>query len=276
MHAIKKCGDIPRSLGKEHDMMSARSLLAAFAMTVGAWINTTTTQATEELALPAGARVGIIVMMQADLTHFHVARSRTASFMRTYPISWPVSEVVDDPIAAVLHGMGFEPVFLDPSPQLWRQRQEWIISERQSDELPRAADEEIARILEAEKLEALIIVAPGLNTDPEPIEGNRLRKLPTYVQGWGFSTSDDAEGITRPVVFNLTQMLIIGRTDELPDLIFREWGGAFLYEWAGFQPGDDVKALSAEEVSRFRPVMEDILQKQIARFTPVIKIADKS
>jgi hypothetical protein len=119
-----------------------------------------------------------------------------------------------------------------------------------------------------------VIVAPGVNTDPVPAQGNRLRRLPSYLQGWGFSTSDEPEGIATPVVFNLTQMLIIGRSADSPELVFREWGGAFVYEWQGFQPGPDLKALSAAEISSFRPVMQNVLQKQIERLTPRIKVAD--
>jgi hypothetical protein len=234
-----------------------------------------TASAADSLALPVGARVGIIVMMHADLTHYHVAKSTVASFMRTYRIGWPVSEVVDDPIAVMLKGLGFEPVFLDPPQPLWRQRQAWIVSNPRDDELPRAAEEEIGRILTAENLQALVIVAPGSNTQPEPVEGNRLRRLPTYVQGWGFSTSDEPDGIATPVVFNLTQMLVVARDGESAELILREWGGAYVYQWPGFQPGSNLKALSAKEISTFRPVMQDILQKQIDRLTPSITVAQR-
>jgi hypothetical protein len=275
MRAIKHAARIPRPSAEGHIVAGARNFFAACAVSIGAWASTTTVCDADELTLPAGARVGIIVMMYADLTHFHVGKSRLASFMRTYPIGWPVSEVVDEPIAVALKGMGFEPVSLDPTEQLWRQRQAWIISNPRANELPKGAEEEIGRILETENLQGLVIVAPGPNTNPESVQGNRLRKLPTYVQGWGFSTSDESDGITTPVVFNLTQMLLIGRSGESPELTFREWGGAFVYEWPGFEPGTDLKALPAEVIVKFRPVMQDILQKQIERLTPLIKVAEQ-
>jgi hypothetical protein len=254
-------------------MYRAKRFVAACAVIVSAWISATTAFAADQLVLPALARVGIIVMMPADLTHYHLGKSRQGSFMRTYQLSWPVSEVVDDPIAATLKGMGFEPVFLDPSEQLRRQRQSWIVAHPLANKLPDAASDEIWRILEAEKLQGLVIVTPGPNSDPESVPGNRLRRLPSYLQGWGFSTSDDPDGVTRPVVFNLTQMLVIGRDAESAELIFREWGGAFVYEWSGFQPGTDLKALTADEISKFRPVMQDVLRKQIERLTPRIRVA---
>lgn len=212
-------------------------------------------------------------MMPTDVTHFHVGKVQQASFMRTYRLTWPSTESVDDPIAAMLKGMGFEPVFLDPTEQLRRQRQNWIVANPHANKLPRAAEEEIQRILDADNLQGLVIVTPGANSNPDSVAGNRLRKLPSYVQGWGFSTSDEPEGVTKPVVFNLTQMLLIGRAPESPELIFRDWGGDFVYEWAGFQPGEDLKALSPDEISKFRPVIQDIVQRQIGRISPRLKVA---
>jgi hypothetical protein len=133
--------------------------------------------------------------------------------------------------------------------------------------------QELEEIITAQNLAALVIVAPGMNKNPEAVQGNRLRKLPAYVQGWGFSTSDEPDGITRPIVFNLTQMLLIGRDGNSLDLSFREWGGGFVYEWADFNSGVDLKALPATEIDKFRPVISDILQRQIGRLLPHIKVA---
>ena len=145
-------------------MTGAKKLLAVCAVTVSAWASTTSVWAADPLALPGGSRVGIIDMMRDDLTHFHVGKSRVTSFMRTYPIGWPVAEVVDDPIPVMLTGLGLQPVFLDPPKLLWRQRQSWIVSDPRADELPRDAEEEIGRLLEAENLQALVIVAPAGRT----------------------------------------------------------------------------------------------------------------
>jgi hypothetical protein len=97
--------------------------------------------------------------------------------------------------------------------------------------------------------------------------------LPGYVQGWGFSTSDDAGGVASPVVFNLTQMLIVGRREESSELIFRDWGGSMLTRWPGFEPGTDLKALPAESILKFRPVVQDMVQSQVERLKPRIRVA---
>ena len=226
-----------------------------------------------ESALPAGARIGIIVMLPTDVTHYHVGKAPSGSFMRTYRVTWPASEVVDDPLAGQLKSSGFEPVFLDPSELLRRQQRAWIVTTPLAAKVPNAAMDEIQRIIAAENLKALIIVAPGPNVNPEAVQGNRLRKLPSYVQGWGFSTSDEANGTTKPVIFNLTQMLFFGGTGNSVELAFREWGGNYVYEWTNFDPGADLKALPQAEIDKFRPVIADVLLRQMARLMPHIKSA---
>ena len=169
-------------------MTGAKSFLAACLVAVSTVAGGSAWGA-DILAVPAGARVGIIVMMSTDITHYHVGRAPSTSFMRTYRVEWPASEVVDDPLANTLKSAGLEPVFLDPSEQLRRQRQSWIISSPMANKLPKAANDEIQRIITAENLQGLVIVAPGPNSNPDNVQGNRLRKLPAYVQGWGFSTN---------------------------------------------------------------------------------------
>jgi hypothetical protein len=247
----------------------AKGFLTACVLAVSTVMSTTAWGA-GELALPAGGRVGIIVMMSTDVTHYHVGKSPSASFMRTYKVEWPASEVVDDPLAGEIKNAGLEPVFLDPTEQLRRQRQQWIISTSQDAKLPNAAMAEMERILAAENLQALVIVTPGPNNNPEAVAGNRLRRLPAYVQGWGFSTSDDSGA--KPVVFNLTQMLLIGKPGREVQLSFREWGGGFVYEWSDFDPGADLKTLPQTQIDKFRPVIEDVLRRQLARLMPHMKV----
>jgi len=249
-----------------------KRFLTAGVLAVG-WIFISSDVVAEDLSVPAGSRIGIIVMMPTDVTHYHVGKNPQGSFMRTYRVQWPVAELVDDPLAMQLKSAGLEPVFLDPSDLLKRQVRSWIVMTSQAARMPNAAMEEVQRVITAENLKALIVVAPGPNANPESVAGNRLRKLPVYVQGWGFSTSDEPNGVEKPVVFNLVQMLLFGMSGTNPTLVFREWGGGFVYEWANFDPGPDVKALPPEEIDKFRPVISGVLQRQIGRLMPHLKVA---
>lgn len=253
-------------------MNGLRRLLAAWILAAG-FVSIATDVSAADLALPAGSRVGIVVMLSTDVTHYHVGKNPQGSFMRTYRVAWPAAEIIDDPLAAELMKAGLEPVFLDPSEALRRQVRPWFINTSQVARLPNVAMEEIQRVITAENLKALVIVAPGPNANPESVAGNRLRRLPVYVQGWGFSTSDEPNGIEKPVVFNLVQMLLFGANGNSLELAFREWGGGFVYEWANFSPGADLKALPAEEIDKFRPVISDVLQRQIGRLMPHLKVA---
>jgi hypothetical protein len=219
--------------------------------------------------IPPGGRVGIIDLMRNDVTHFHVGADSLKSFLRTYSAPWSVADVIDEPLIWALTNAGLEPVSLQPSELLHRQRQSWIVANPQSTRLARACLEELERTMTQERLEALIIVAPGENTAPESVEGNRLRELPDYVQGWGVSTSDEPEGIVKPVVFNLTQMLLIEKAgDDGARLEYREWGGSYVYEWTDFTPPTDLKVLPGAEIAKLKPVIADVMKRQITRLMP--------
>jgi hypothetical protein len=223
------------------------------------------------LAIPAGGRIGIIDLMTPDLTHFHVGATPVKSFLRTYRGSWSTADVIDEPLIWALTNAGLEPVSLQASELLRRQKQSWIVANPQATKLSRACLEEVQRVITDERLSALIIVAAGPNTSPESVEGNRLKKLPEYIQGWGFSTSDEPGGLTKPLVFNLTQMLLIGKTTDGVRLQHREWGGNFVYEWENFTVPPDVKTIPDEEVAKLRPVITDVMKRQIARVIPQLQ-----
>jgi hypothetical protein len=191
--------------------------------------------------------------------------------MRTYRGGWSAADLIDEPLIWALTNAKFEPVSVEASDLLRRQRQQWIVSSPQANKLPRGCIEELDHIITAENLSALIIIAPGANTSPETVEGNRLRKLPGYIQGWGFSTNEESDGTTKPLVFNLTQMLLVQKTPDNVKLEFREWGGSDVYEWGNFTPGPDLKALSDAEVAKFRPVIADVMKRQIERLMPHLK-----
>ena len=242
-------------------------VLAALAGIAG----TTAGAAELPLAIPKGGRIGIIDMMTPDVTHFHVGATPVKSFLRTYRAAWSVADVIDEPLIWSLTNIGLEPVSLQASELLRRQKQSWLMSNPQGTKLARGCLEELQRMISEENLSALIIVAPGPNSDPESVEGNRLKKLPEYIQGWGFSTSDEPDGITKPLVFNLTQMLVVQKTTDGVRLEHREWGGSYVYEWANFVPPSDIKTMPEAEMVKLKPVIADVMKRQIARVTPQLQ-----
>jgi hypothetical protein len=223
------------------------------------------------LAIPAGGRIGIIDMVRPDVTHFHVGATEVGSFLRTYPATWSAADVIDEPLIWSLTQMGLKPVSLRASERLRREKQSWIVSKPTSEKLPRGCLEELERVITAEGLSALIIVASGRNVSPEEADAERLEKIPEYIRGWGFSTSDENEGRTKPLVFNFTQMLLVAKTTDGVRLEHREWGGHQVYPWPNFVPPSNMKAMSNADIAKLRPVITDVMKRQIARFTPYLR-----
>ena len=115
-------------------------------------------------------------------------------------------------------------------------------------------------------------MAPGANSEPEYVEGNRWSALPRTTQGFGFSTSDEPNGITKPAVFDFTQIVVVAMTEDGPRLALRDWGGNRIYEWPGFDPGPNLKALTDTQLAPLRAVIADEMKKRIeTRVVPRLK-----
>jgi hypothetical protein len=223
------------------------------------------------LAIPKGGRIGIIDMVRPEVAHFHVGATQVKSFLRTYRAPWSVADVIDQPLMQSLTSAGLQPVPLAPTERLTREKQSWIVSKPTADGLSRGCLKELERVIEDGRLSALIIVAPGQNVSPENVEGDRLEKIPEYVRGWGFSTSDDDQGRTKPVVFNLTQMLLVIKTTDGIRLEHREWGGTHEYDWPNYVPAANFKAMSTADIAKLRPVIADVMKREIARLVPFLR-----
>jgi hypothetical protein len=217
--------------------------------------------------IPAGARIGIIDIVTNDVTHYHVGRTEVNSFLRIYRSSWNPAVFIEDSLATALRGAGFEPVAVEASDTLYKERQAWIIQNPKANKLPRGCLKELGRIMAEQNLPALIIAAPGANTDPEFV----WSKLPDSVQGFGFSTNDEPNGITKPAVFDFTQIVVVAQTPDGPRLVARDWGGDRAHEWPGFDPGGNLKALTDAQLAPLRPLFAEAMKKRIATFVPRLK-----
>ena len=219
-------------------------------------------------AIRAGGRIGIIDMVTNDVTHFHVGRSEVTSFMRTYRADWGAADLIDVPLMSSLKEAGFEPVAVAPSDELRKERQSWLIQNPGANKLPRGCMKELGRIMTELDLAALIVVAPGANSDPEFI----WSQLPKTVQGIGFSTNDGAGSNPKATVFDFTQFAMVANTGDGAGFIARDWGGNLQYDWPGFSAGGNLKALTDAQIAQLRPVIAEGMKKRIAtRVMPRIK-----
>jgi hypothetical protein len=222
--------------------------------------------------IPAGARVGIINVVTNDVTHFHLGRSEVTNFLRTYRPNWGPAELIDDPLIATLTSAGFVPRWVEPSEELRKERDAWLIQKPRANKLARGCLKELGRIMVDQNLAALIIAAPGANNDPEFDARNRLTRLPRTTQGFGILTTDEPGGITTPAVFDFTQLVLVAQTADGPQLAMRDWGGTRLVDLAGFDPGANLKQLSNAQLAPLRPVIAEGIKARIAtRLMPSLK-----
>ena len=219
-------------------------------------------------AIQAGGRVGIIEMVTNDVTHFHVGRSELTNFMRTYRGDWGASDVIDVPLMNALADAGFQPVAVAASETLREEKQSWLIQNPQANKLSRGCLKELARIMADVNLAALIVVAPGANSDPDFV----WSRLPKTVQGFGVMTSDEPTGGTKAAVFDFTQIAIVANTADGAALVVRDWGANLPYDWPGFDSRTNLKALTNGQLAQIRLVIEDAMKKRIAtRIVPRLK-----
>ncbi len=223
-------------------------------------------------SVPAGARVGVIDIVTNEMTHYHVGKSEATGFLRTYRGKWSPADVIDEPLITALTGAGFQPVAIAASEALLKDRDSWLIKSPKSGKLARGAMKEIGRILTEQNLGALIIAAPGSNNEPEFDTRNRMSRLPSSMQGFGFSTSDEPDGITKPAVFDFTQMIVVAKTADGPALLVRDWGGIRLYDWPGFAGAQNIKALTDEQIAPLQALYADTVKRRIdTRVMPKLK-----
>ena len=223
--------------------------------------------------IPAGARIGIIDMVTNDVTHYHAGGSEVSNFMRTYRGDWSAAELIDAPLMAALKEAGFAPLTVETTDELHKEREDWFVESPTAKKLPRGAMKELGRIMTELKLGGVIVVVAGSNAKPEFVAGERWNLLPRTVQGIGFlTTSDDPKGPFKASIFDFTQMVVVAMTSDGPELLARDWGANRIYDWAGFDPGANFKALSPAQLAPLQPVIASAIKQRITtRLVPRLK-----
>jgi len=144
-----------------------------------------------DLQLSAGARVGVVSLLDAEVTHFHASRRLQNSFLKTYTVSWPVSAML---LAAVQGGLtqrGLVALPLGASEELSRARENCFLDAELAKGLPQPCAAPFAKLAAAQHVDALIVLGPGRN-DPAHAGGARHRELPEYLRGWCFVSGEGA------------------------------------------------------------------------------------
>src|SRR5882757_9644958 len=214
-----------------------------------------------QLMLHKGARVGVVNMMDPEVTHFHTSKVLAQSFFKTQPVNWQVESMLGDAATQRLTQLELVPVTMGASDTLMRNRNDYFVNNSVAKKLPREVAREFAQLAATERLDALLVLAPGLNNSSQA--GGAVRRgLPDYLRGWGFVTGDTNE---KPALFNMTQVLLIGIAPDGAALNAREWGGAYTDEWADYAPPENPKQIPLEQLDRLQPPFGRILARQANR-----------
>jgi hypothetical protein len=217
-------------------------------------------KAAAPLPVPAGTRVGVINLLDAEVTHFHESRHIENSFLKTYPVNWPVNAMLLAGVKDRLTQLGLVPVPLAASDELRRARENCFLDAALAKGLPKECGKLFARLGAAEHLGVLIVLGPGRN-DSAHAGGARHHELPEYLRGWCFVTGQ-AGADAPPQLINLTELLLIGVNPSTAALSDREWGGDG-GNWSGYRAPADLKAIPDAQLDQLRPQFDALLRGQV-------------
>jgi len=222
-----------------------------------------------QLMLHKGARVGVVNLMDAEITHFHTSKNLSESFFKTHLVNWQLDSMFADAVSQRLTQLELLPVPVGPTDALMHDRDDNFINNSVAKGLPRELARQFAQLAAMERLEALIVLAPSLNNSSQAAGGSYRKDLPDYLRGWGYVTGDPK---ARPALFNATQVLLIGITPEGAKLQAREWGGPYTDEWPDYVAPADPKRPPTEVLDKLQPLFARILIKQAGRVVDWITV----
>ena len=211
------------------------------------------------LQLPAGARVGVVNLLDPDVTHFHAARQIENSFLKTYTMDWSVDAMLLAAVQDRLTQLGLTPVPIGPGDELRRAREPCFLDAALAGGLPKECAALYTRLAASERLSALFVLGPGRN-DATHAGGARHKELPEYLRGWCFVTGQGG-GDTSPQLLNLSELLLIGINPKGAQLADREWGGDG-QPWSGYRAPADLKEFPGPLLDQLQPLFSGMLKQQ--------------
>jgi hypothetical protein len=224
----------------------------------------------EPLTLAKGARIGVISLVDPEATHFHAAKAIKDSFLKTATVAWAVDTMLTEALKDRMSQMGLVLVPLGVTDELDRTREDCFLNGSFLKSLPKECILPFRHTIGNEHVDAVIVLAPGINNSTHA-GGARRKDLPDYLRGWGFVTGDPvAPG--KPVLFNMTELLLVAPTPEGPALRGREWGGSYSLEWTNFSPPADLKDIPLQDLNQLQPLFAGILSRQTGRLLDQLQV----
>lgn len=223
------------------------------------------------LTLARGARIGVITLLDPEVTHFHAAKSIKDTALHTEPVNWAVANMLTDALKDRAAQMGLVLVPLSVTDELDRSRESCFLNGNFTRTLPKECVLPFKHLGDEEHVDAVIALAPGVNNSAHA-GSTRRKELPEYVRGWGFITGDEGSPDGKPTLFSMTELLLVGPSPEGPVLHGREWGGNYALEWTNFVAPANLKEIPAQDYNQLQPLFAGILSRQAARLLDQIQM----
>jgi hypothetical protein len=209
------------------------------------------------LALPAGARVGVVNLLDPEVTHFHSSRQIENSFLKTYTVNWSVSAMLLAAVKDRLGQLGLTPVPVAASDALRRARESCFLDAALAKGLPKECGPLYAQLAATSGVSAIVVLGPGRN-DSAHAGGTRHKDLPEYLRGWCFVTGGSDP---QPVLLDMTELVLVGVSASKAEIFGRGWGGNGK-SWSGYQAPPDLKAFPEEQLNQLQPLYGAMLKQQ--------------
>ena len=224
------------------------------------------------LALARGARIGVVSVLAPEVTHFHAAKSIKDTALHTELVDWSVSNMLNEALKDRAAQLGLVLVPLALTDELERSRESCFLNGNfNKSALPKECVGPFEGLGAAERVSAIIVLAPGLNNSTHA-GSTRRKELPEYVRGWGVITGEGASPDGKPAVVSMTELLLVAPSSEGPLIRAREWGGNYMLEWTDYVPPANVKDLAPQSYAQLKPLFAATLARQAGRLLDQVQI----
>lgn len=226
---------------------------------------------TTPLRLARGARIGVISLLDAEVTHFHAAKAVKDTALHTEPVDWSVPNMLYEALRERAGQMGLVLVPLAVTEELERARENCFLNGDFNKKLPKDCVGPFEHLGVDQRLDAVIALAPGVNNSAHA-GSTRHKEMQDYVRGWGVETGDIDSPDGKPALFAMTELLLVAPSADGPVLRGREWGGSYTLGWASYVAPADPKELPPNSYPQLQPLFSALLARQVGRLLDQIDV----
>lgn len=222
------------------------------------------------LILAKGTRVAVVNLLRPEVVHFHSAKAIKDRALKTELVGWPLETMLLDALKPRADQMGLVLVPLPPGDELEHAREGCFLNNGFNKTLPKECVAPFEHLLTNERLQAVIVLAPGLNNGAHAGSARR-KELPDELRGWGYVTGVAASEDGKPSLFSMTDLMLVSASGDGPELRAHDWGGNISLEWTSFA-APDPKVVPLQDYDQLEPLFEAILQRQGERLLSQVRV----